>query len=291
TKADGPSARKPWLWLGVGALAVLAIVVLVRPELIPGLGQDLHEADDADAETNEPEQEVVPPGAETGSEPVPNQAGETAGEAVGETGELELGDGSDAIVARAEQALLDQHWREPATGSLAIELTALAIADPGNEAIGRLRRDAAKIIEPLARKAAKDKDWATAVNGYRDLLAIWPDLEDARTSFVEALSNLGRSQRAADDYEGLLATADELLNLEPKMFVALKYRAEALAGLERWEEAVPAYRAAMQIRPSNKDAKKGYYRARKKLKSQSDGRAKKRRSPAWAGSGAVPVVR
>ncbi|HVI01620.1 MAG TPA: protein kinase [Enhygromyxa sp.] len=268
--------RKPWLWLGLGAAAVLATVLIVRPELIPGLGSD---DDDATADANngkQPDPQVVPPStSETGEAPVPPEPAETSGdsgeETAGETGELPLADTPDAIVARAEQALMDEHWRDPAAGSLAIELTALGIADPGNEAIGRLRRDAAKMLEPAAKKAAKDEDWATAVNAYRDLLAVWPDHEDGRPNFVDALNNLARKQRAAEDYTGLLATADELLNLEPKLFSALKYRADALAGLERWEDAVPAYRAAMRIRPSNKDAKKGYYRARQKLKGQQEG--------------------
>ena len=268
--------RKPWLWLGLGAAAVLATVLIVRPELIPGLGSD---DDDATADANngkQPDPQVVPPStSETGEAPVPPEPAETSGdsgeETAGETGELPLADTPDAIVARAEQALMDEHWRDPAAGSLAIELTALGIADPGNEAIGRLRRDAAKMLEPAAKKAAKDEDWATAVNAYRDLLAVWPDHEDGRPNFVDALNNLARKQRSAEDYAGLLATADELLNLEPKLFSALKYRADALAGLERWEDAVPAYRAAMRIRPSNKDAKKGYYRARQKLKGQQEG--------------------
>ena len=268
--------RKPWLWLGLGAAAVLATVLIVRPELIPGLGSDDDDTK-ADADNSkQPDPKVVPPStSETGEAPVPPEPAETSGdsgeETAGETGELPLADTPDAIVARAEQALMDEHWRDPAAGSLAIELTALGIADPGNEAIGRLRRDAAKMLEPAAKKAAKDEDWATAVNAYRDLLAVWPDHEDGRPNFIDALNNLARKQRSAEDYAGLLATADELLNLEPKMFSALKYRADALAGLERWEDAVPAYRAAMRIRPSNKDAKKGYYRARQKLKGQQDG--------------------
>jgi tetratricopeptide (TPR) repeat protein len=262
-------------WIVGGAVAVLAVVVIVRPELIPGLGNDDDET--AEAETKQPEPELLPPTPDTGEAPIPPEPNETAetgetGEPSGEeTGELPLDDSLDAILERAEQALLDQHWRDPAGGSLAIELTSLAIADPGHEAIGRLRRDAAKILQPIARKAAKDEDWAAAVNAYRDLLAVWPDHEDGREGFVDALSSLGRKQRSADDYAGLLATADELLNLEPKMFTALKYRADALAGLERWEEAAPAYRAALRIRPSSKDAKKGYSRARKKLKDQQDG--------------------
>jgi serine/threonine protein kinase len=258
-------SRKPWLWLGVGAAAVIAVVGIVRPELIPGLGDD-----DTNASSDETPPEPTPPNAgETGEAAIPAEPddsgsrAETGGELAGETGEVPPVDTPDAILARAEQALQEQHWRDPAAGSLALELTGLSLADPGHEAIGQLRRDAAKILEPIARKASKDEDWVTAVNAYRDLLAIWPDHEDGRQEFVDALNSLGRQQRAADDYEGLLATADELLNLEPKMFSALKYRADALAGLERWDEAVPAYRAAMRIRPSSKDAKKGYYRARK----------------------------
>jgi serine/threonine protein kinase len=171
-----------------------------------------------------------------------------------------------AIVDRAEQALADEHWREPATGSLALELTNLALADPSHEAIGRLRRDAAKKLEPAGRKATKSKDWATAVEVYRDLLAVWPDHEEARAQFVEALRWHAKGQAGRNDWAGLLASADELLNLEPELFVALKYRADALAGLERWEEAAPAYRAAMRIRSNDKDVKKGYWRVRGKLK-------------------------
>ncbi len=273
-KPEQEPRRKPWLWVGIGAIAVLAVVLLVRPELIPGVGAD--EASDQ-ARTDRKATKAGDTSSEAGETreaPAPTGAGETeaaeTGAETGETGEVALDDSPDGIVARAEQALIDEHWRDPAAGSLAIELTSLAIADPGNEAIGRLRRDAAKILEPLAHKAAKNKDWGTAVNAYRDLLAVWPDHEDGRDDFVDALHHLGRKQRLADDYEGLLATADELLNLEPKMFIALKYRADALAGLERWDEAAPAYRAAMRIRPSNKDAKKGYYRARKKLKAQTE---------------------
>ncbi len=209
-------------------------------------------------------------------EGAPGAVGETedsSGEVVesgeGESGELDTS--VEGIIARAEQAFESEHWREPAAGSLAIELTNLGIADPGNEAIGRLRGEAEKVLEPAARKAAKESDWELAVAGYRDLLAVWPDHEKARDAFVEALRKLARGQLKRDDFEGLLVTADELLLREPRMFVALKYRADALAGLERWEEAAPAYRQAMRVRSTSKDAKKGYWRARHKLKQLQSG--------------------
>ncbi len=169
------------------------------------------------------------------------------------------------IVARAEDALAAEHWREPAPGSLAIELTNLSLVDPGNEAISRLRREAAKKLEPAGGRASKTKDWAKAVEIYRDLLAVWPDQADAREEFVKALRWHAKGLSSRKDWAALLATADELLNLEPDLFIALQYRAEALAGLERWEEAAPAYRAAMGVRPKDKDLAKGYWRVIAKL--------------------------
>ena len=262
--------KRTWLWVSLAVVGVAALVVGLRPDLVglgdrPGVAAKDAGAVEPTPAATEPTQEAKP----TPIEPDPSAGetgGETGGEPGGEAADAAADSSPEAIVARAERALGDEHWREPAAGSLALELTNLGLADPGNEAIGRLRRDAAKTLEPLARKASKDKDWATAVAAYRDLLAVWPDHEDGRADFVEALTNLGRLQLRGDEYEALLATADELLNLEPKSFPALKYRADALAGLERWDEAAPAYRAAMRIRPSNKDAKKGYYRARQKLK-------------------------
>lgn len=267
---------KPAMWVGIGAVVVLLLVVLIRPELIPGLGDEARDEDGV--ETTAGEDAVpgegdgsAPAEVDSGAEPEPpaedDDEGETAG---GDTGgaRAPVDNSPEAIVSRAEQALEEEHWREPAEGSLAIELANLVIAEPGNEAIGRLRRDAEKILGPQARKAAKAKEWETAVSDYRDLLAIWPDHESSRENFLEALRALARDQRRSRDYEAMLATADELLVYEPKMFAALKYRADALAGLERWEEAAPAYRQAMRIRPSSKDAKKGYWRARSKLKNE-----------------------
>ena len=171
-----------------------------------------------------------------------------------------------SIIARAEKALADEHWREPLAGSLASEISSLAIVEPNNEAIGRLRKAAKEVLDGRGREAIKAEDWVSAAAIYRDLLAVWPGQESARDSYVEALRALARQQRSAKDYEALLGTADELLAGDARMFVALRYRADALAGLERWEEAVPAYRAAMRIRPSNREVKKGYWNARQKLK-------------------------
>nr|WP_172307420.1 serine/threonine-protein kinase [Pseudenhygromyxa sp. WMMC2535] len=282
----GGKART-WPWVLLGAAAVIVLVLFLRPDLIPGLGGDDEGAPDggpvrgADGGGEQGDAAVDEAGEELGVEgaardEAARESAESGGEQGASEGEVaELGDSEttgaldldpDAIVTRAEKALADEHWSEPATGSLAIELTNLAIVDPGHEAIARLRGAAQTVLEPRAKQAAKDEDWAAAVAAYRSLLAIWRDNEDSREALVDALLRLAKEQRQEADYEALLSTADELLNLEPKMFTALKLRADAFAGLERWEEAAPAYRAAMRQRPSNKDAKKGYWRARQEIK-------------------------
>ena len=259
------------LWLVFGVAAVLVAVFLLDPELLPWI-ESQADAERAQVEPPPESEQLATPPEGTGTGPVIDETstGDSEGESEGDTGDQALSAEPETIVARAEDALAEEHWREPAAGSLAIELTNLGIVDPGNEAIGRLRRDAAKVIEPRARQASKDRDWSAAVDGYRDLLAVWPDNEDAREEFVSALRALARSQLNKREYTQLLATADELLNLEPKLYLALHYRAEALYGLERYEEAVPAFRAAMKIR-SSKDAKRRYWRARQKLKQQQGG--------------------
>jgi hypothetical protein len=258
---------RPMLWTGVGAVTAIVVVVALAFGFgvfdAPEQSDVSEQAGPPQSDTSEPEPQPKPDG------PVVHEPGDGPGE--GETGELSPAKDAESIVARAERALAEERWREPLDESLAVELNNLGIVDPGHEAIARLRNDAALVLGPRARTASKSEDWATAATAYRDLLAVWPEHEDAREQVIEALRELGQDQRDGSDFAGLLATADELLNREPNLFIALRYRAEALEGLERWEEAVPAYRAAMRVRSSNKDVKNGYWRARQKLKQLGGG--------------------
>jgi serine/threonine protein kinase len=256
-----PSRRKLWIGLGIAAV-VLVIVAAVAAVMSTDPTEPGGKSPD-DTRTQEQPRDPGPP---------PERTSETGESSTGGAAPTPaLANDVPSILARAEAALGQEHWRDPLEASLAVELNNLSIVDPGHEAIARLRKAAADVLLPRARAAAKSEDWATAVAAYRDLLAIWPEHEAARESVVEALRELGSIQRAASDFEGLLGTADELLNREPDLFIALKYRAEALEGLERWEEAVPAYRAAMRVRATNKDVKDGYWRARQKIKAQTGG--------------------
>jgi hypothetical protein len=275
-KTETPPSRRK-LWMGLGAVAAVAVVMA----LAFGSGMfDSSERSDATDPADSPDSPSSPNSSDHVSDPQPRpqpDAPRVDGLAVDDehgatdTGELPAANDAASIVARAERALAEERWREPLDESLAVELNNLGIVDPGHEAIARLRGEAESVLGPRARTASKSEDWATAVTAYRDLLAVWPEHEVAREQVIEALRELGQAQRSASDFEGLLATADELLNREPNLFAALKYRAEALEGLERWEEAVPAYRAAMRVRSSNKDVKNGYWRARQKLKQLGGG--------------------
>jgi serine/threonine protein kinase len=261
-KPDAKGSRRT-LWIGLGVVAAIALLVAVV------IGSGVFEESEPSAESGQagqPETDAPQPGPP----PQPELPG-VDGPADGETGEGAPANDAVSIVARAELALAEGRWREPLDQSLAVELNNLGIVDPGNEAIARLRKEAAALLGPRARTASEKQDWETAVTAYRDLLAVWPEHEDARAQVIEALRELGQAQREASNFEGLLATADELLNREPNLFIALKYRAEALEGLKRWDEAVPAYRAAMRVRSSNKDVKKGYWRVRQQLKQQGGG--------------------
>jgi eukaryotic-like serine/threonine-protein kinase len=267
------------LGIGVGVLTVVALVVAlaISSGVFDGSKQSAGSDEANRSSSPDSPDSLIADSKGDGPEPQPQPdphrqpALDGPDEGDGETGELPLANDAESIVGRAERALSEERWREPLDESLAVELNNLGIVDPGHEAIARLRSEAAAVLGPRARTASKSEDWATAVTACRDLLAVWPEHEDAREQVLEALRELGSTQRAASDFAGLLATADELLNREPNLFIALKYRAEALEGLERWEEAVPAYRAAMRLRSSNKDVKKGYWRARQKLKQQGGG--------------------
>jgi len=206
---------------------------------------------------------AVPDGANTAAAPDANAAdsAETAtGEEAAADEKTEEPD-IDGMVARAEKALEEQRWRDPPEGSLALELTNIGLVDPGNEAIGRLRREAGAQLMPVGEQALKKRQWMEAARAFRDLVAVWPDNSDAREQLAEALLKQGKVLRRLKDHEGVLATADELLNLAPSSFRALLMRADALAALERWEEAKAAYAAAKREKPGSKSAKKGYRRA------------------------------
>ncbi|MBK6917870.1 MAG: protein kinase [Deltaproteobacteria bacterium] len=161
----------------------------------------------------------------------------------------------------AQAAVVGKHWREPAEGSLAVALTNLAIAEPGNAAIAKLRQQAADDILPGAIASLERRQWTEAAEGFRDLVAVWPEHPEARTGLADALFGQARILKRHKDHAAVLATADELLNVAPGDFRALMLRAESLMALRRYGEAKDAYGEARKQKPRNKDVAKGFWKA------------------------------
>ena len=90
--------------------------------------------------------------------------------------------------------------------------------------------------------------------------------------FIDALLNEGRLLKSLGKPEDMLANADEALALSNnKSFDAQLVRAEALEILNRWPEAVEAYKAALKLRKSSREVKKALADAKKKVRSGGKG--------------------
>jgi serine/threonine protein kinase len=177
---------------------------------------------------------------------------------------------AEDLVKSAEAALAAGEFTEPAEGSLALWLQHLSLVDPGNEAIGRLRKESAKVLLPRAQAAADKKQWSDAANAYRDLAQVWSDHPEAKAGLVDALRNQARVLERLGDHEGVLATADELLVHVPDDFDALMMRGDALSELGRWPQARDAYVDARGIKPRDKRLKKAMRKASRMAKKAED---------------------
>ncbi|MCA9711747.1 MAG: tetratricopeptide repeat protein, partial [Myxococcales bacterium] len=118
----------------------------------------------------------------------------------------------------------------------------------------------------LAESALRKKRWSDASAAYRDLIRVWPDNAEARESLLDSLQHEGRILARHNDHAKTLAVADEILTVQPDDFRALMLRAEALYDLERWKESKEAFAKAKRIKPSNKAANKGFWKAQSKLR-------------------------
>ncbi len=174
---------------------------------------------------------------------------------------------AQAVVAQAEAALKAGRWTKPPEDCLAGHLSKLQLIAPGDESLGRLRKQSAEVLLPQGEKALKKKQWADAVVAYRNLRSIWPDHVEAREGLVEALAAQARVLRKLDDYDGALISADEWLNVEPNDFDALLLRGDMLYALSRYDEAKEAYRQARSEKPRSKAAKDKFFKAARKARN------------------------
>ncbi|MBC8067985.1 MAG: hypothetical protein IAG13_06590, partial [Deltaproteobacteria bacterium] len=127
--------------------------------------------------------------------------------------------------------------------------------------IGRYRQAAADALLPAAQQALERNRYGTAAEGFRDLVAVWPDRSEARAGLIEAVYGEARAYKRKRDHARVLTLADELLNLDPGEFRALVLRAETLMALRRYAEAKTTYGEARKLKPRNKDVNKGFWKA------------------------------
>jgi tetratricopeptide (TPR) repeat protein len=275
------AAGKALLFVALGGLLSAAAVIALRPELLDRVAADdtgerpaprIDEAiadvpTDARSEVKiEPPPPLPPPRLDAPPTTPPPIVLEDA-PAKPESVPVKAPDEAQ-LVEMAEAAIKDKHWREPAEGSLALALANLALVDPGNPKITKLREAAAASLLPAATLAFDRKRWAGAVTAYRDLTAVWPEHDEARVGLGEALHQQARVYKRLREWEHVLASADELLVVSPDDFRAVVMRAEALMAMKKYGEAKAAYVAARKLKPKNKDVQKGYWKAYQLAKKQ-----------------------
>jgi hypothetical protein len=273
--SSAASAAKALMFVTLGVLLAAGALVAVRPDLVDALrGSSGAEPASTEAVATakaepqvEPVEIEIKPEAKSPTAEVPPPPQPAIAPVPRESTPAEL-------VALAESALAAKRYREPAAESLAMAISKLSISEPQNPAIGKLRKAAAAEILPGATEALERKRWSEAAEGFRNLVAVWPDHTAALEGLVEALHHQARVQERKKQKDAMLATAEELVNLKPWEYGTLLVRADALLGLGRWQEAVDAYAAARREKPSSKEAYAGWLEANKQLRKAERKKAK-----------------
>lgn len=251
-----PPSSNTWLWL-VAAGTLVVVAVLLGPQLFGG------------APTT-PGGTGTPAKAEATAGPAESAADAEAGAAADadpqpEPVHVPVTNDPAVVVSRAELALAEGRWTEPAGDNLAEHLKQLATLEPANEALPRLRRKASEQLLPKAAKELADKHAHEAAVLLRQLLAIWPDNRDAISPFTEAALTEGRILRHMKSWDEILPLAEELARVNPKSFDGHMLRGQALAGLGRWTDAEAAFKTATGLKPKDKGAKEALDEAKKKI--------------------------
>jgi serine/threonine protein kinase len=257
---DPPSGSNTWLWL-VAAGTLVVVGVLLGPQLFAGDAQPVGgpsapqgqaSGSVAQAEPGAEAGGVAEVGAEAGAQPEPPRV------------DVPVTNDPAVLVSRAQVALTEGRWTEPAGDNLAEHLKQLAALEPGNEELPVLRRKAAEQLLPKATKALASKLGDEAVVALRQLLAIWPDNRDAIGPFTEAVIMKGKLMRALAEWDELLPLVEELARVNPKSFDGHMLRGQTLGGLGRWVDAEAAFKLAAGLKPKDKGAKEALAEAKKK---------------------------
>lgn len=172
------------------------------------------------------------------------------------------------IAGRADLALSEGRFCEPAGECLRDYLAALKELDPNHEAIERLSKKMPSAALETGKKAMADKRFSDAGQVYRCIVALAPETPGVKELLAEALIGEGKIlklMKAWDELVPLLEDYDKL-GVKPN-FDALVLKGQAMAGKGRWDEAVEAFKAASKLKPKDKDLAKALDEAKKQLKA------------------------
>jgi hypothetical protein len=247
-----------WLWL-VGAGTIAVVLVLFGPQLFGGSPpppppEPVVVAEVDDSTPPEPPTPIdlrIPVKVENAVDPL-------------------------VIAGRADLALAEGRICEPPGECLRDYLAALKELDPNHEAIERLTKKMPASAIETGKKAIADKRFSDANQIYRCVLALAPETAGVKELLAESLVGEGKILRLMKAWDELLPLLDERdkLGVAPS-FDALVLKGQAMAGKNRWPEAVEAYQAATKMKPKDKDVAKALEDAKKAAKADAKAEGKK----------------
>lgn len=172
------------------------------------------------------------------------------------------------LAGRADLALAEGRFCQPAGECVRDYLAALKEIDPKHEAIERLTQKIPAAATETGRKALTDKRFHDAGQVFRCVMALAPETPGMKELLAEALIGEGKILRLMKAWDDLAPLLEEYEKLGVKPgFDALVLKGQGMAGKGRWQESVDAYSAAAKLRPSDKDVKKALDEAKQQLKS------------------------
>ncbi|MCY1007546.1 serine/threonine-protein kinase [Nannocystis pusilla] len=250
-----PAKEHPhaWLWL-VGAGSIAVVLVLFGPRLFGG----------AEPPPDEPQAPVVvTQDVDDSTPPEPPKPIDLAiPQAVENVGDPLV------LAGRADLALAEGRFCQPAGECVRDYLAALKEIDPKHEAIERLTQKIPAAATETGRKALTDKRFHDAGQIFRCVMALAPETPGMKELLAEALIGEGKILRLMKAWDDLAPLLEEYEKLGVKPgFDALVLKGQGMAGKGRWQESVDAYSAAAKLRPSDKDVKKALDEAKQQLKS------------------------
>lgn len=137
--------------------------------------------------------------------------------------------------------------------------------DPDMKAAIKLLR----IVQKLSRtkeegnNAFKAKDYQRAIELYGQALEVDPTNKDMN---AKILQNRAQAYLNLKDYDAAINDCTEALRLDPGYVKAMKVRAKAYGGAERWEDAVRDYKSVAENNPTERGIQEDIRKAEFELK-------------------------